>query len=108
MKGLADIQAEGNLSASKITIKSGERHLDLLRPTIDMSVQWRNGTSEISVRQLVLDGPRLEATAKLTRSRAGPIVLRANATNADLSALQAAAADLAPDVELLAHPPLQL
>ena len=108
MKGLADVRAEGNLSASKVSLTFGDRHLDMLRPTIDVSAQMRNGATEISVRQLVIDTPRLDATAKLTRSERGELVLQARVVNADLPALQVAAADLAPEITMLAHPPLQI
>ncbi len=108
MKGLADVRAEGNLSASKVSLSFGERHLDMLRPTIDVSVQLHDGETEISVRQLVIDTPRLDATAKLTRSERGALVLQARVVNADLPALQVAAADLAPEIAILAHPPLQI
>jgi hypothetical protein len=108
MKGLTDILAEGNLSASKVSLRLDERELDLQRPTIDVSAHFRNGATEILVRQLVLDYPRLDATAKLTRSEPGEYMFQATATDVDLSALQATAAALSPGVALLARTSLNI
>ncbi len=103
MKGLADILAEGNLSAPAVSLAFGERQLDLQRPTIDVSALLRNGATEISIRHIALDYPRLDATAKLARSNAGTFALQASATDVQLSELQDAAAAIAPGVALLAR-----
>jgi len=108
MKGLSDVQAEGNLSSSKVSLRFGERHLDLLRPTIDASAQLRNGTVEISVRQLVVDQPRLNISAKLTRNDQGAVAMQAQAADVDLVALLATAAQLAPEISFLVRPPVQI
>jgi len=108
MKGLADVQAEGSLSAANVSLRFGERHVDLHRPTIDVSALFRKGATEIAVRRLVLDHPRLDATAKLSHSDTGAFALEATATNVDLSALQATAASLAPGDIALARLPLNI
>jgi len=108
MSGLTDILAEGNLSASHVTLSFDERDLDLQRPTIDVSAHLRDGAAEFSARKLVLDYPRLVAAAKLTRSKSGELMLQATATDADLSALQTTATTLAPGVALLARTNLNI
>jgi hypothetical protein len=107
MKGLTDVVAEGNLAASKISLRFGERHLDLLNPTIGATATIRDGATAVSVHQLVLDYPRLEASATLTHDDQGGVALLAQTSNADITNLMAIAAQLAPEVELLSRPLLQ-
>jgi hypothetical protein len=108
MNGLTDILAEGNLSAANVSLSFDQRGLDLQRPTIDLSAQWRDGVAAISARKLVLDYPRIDATAKLTRSESGEFALQATATDVDLSALQTTVASFAPGVSLLARTTLNI